>query len=195
MYSYTTAGRPAAGRRDWLHQIAAATNKKQKSFVILFGFKGKNKYLVIFSRMRIKQQNLAPTDIISQRPASHPANPAKKLPSQRNSQPAKQPARISKMKNEKWDPPPFSKMKNEKWNDWPRVFSKMKDSKNQKVNLWNYSKINDWSTEFNVWTVYPFNDWFLKASTIDFWRRQRLIFWVFHILFSFLKLCASYMYI
>ena len=56
MYSYTTAGRPAAGRRDWLHQIAAATNKKQKSFVILFGFKGKNKYFVIFSRIRIFQK-------------------------------------------------------------------------------------------------------------------------------------------
>ena len=112
MYSYTTAGRPAAGRRDWLHQIAAATNKKQKSFVILFGFKGKNTYFVIFSRIRINQQNLAPTDIISQRPANHPANPAKKPASQRNSQPAKQPARISKMKNEKWDPPIF---KNEKW--------------------------------------------------------------------------------
>ena len=62
MYSYTTAGRPAAGRRDWLHQIAAATNTKQKSFVILFGFKGKNKYFVICSRIRINQYNLEPTD-------------------------------------------------------------------------------------------------------------------------------------
>ena len=152
MYSYTTAGRPAAGRRDWLHQIAAATNKKQKSFVILFGFKGKNKYFVIFSRIRIFQK--------------------------------------WKMKN---GIPPFSKMKNEKWNDCPRVFSKMKNSKNQKVNLWIYSKINDWSAEFNVWTVYTFNDWFLKTSKIDFWRRQRLIFWTFD--FFIFEKCAFYIYI
>ena len=140
MYSYTTAGRPAAGRRDWLHQIAAATNKNQKSFVIVFGFKGKNTYFVIFSRIRIFQ---------------------------------------------KW------KMKNE--HVWPRVFSKMKDSKVQKVNLWTISKINDWSAEFNVWTVYTFNDWFLKTSKIDFWRRQKLIFWTFD--FFIFEKCAFYIYI
>ena len=110
MYPYAPASRPAAGRRDWLHQIAAATNKKQKSFVILFGFKGKNKYFVTFPRIRINQYNLEPTDIISQRPVHHPANPAKKPASQRNSEPARQTA-SSDFKNEKWKNgiPPLNK--------------------------------------------------------------------------------------
>ena len=102
-------------------------------------------------------------------------------------------SKISKMKNENGIPPIF---KTEKWKMkcLTQGFSKMKYSKNQKVNLWSYSKINDWSAEFNVWTVYTFNDWFLKTSKIDFWRRQRLIFWTFDF-FHFWKMRLLYLYL
>ena len=125
-------GRPsqAAGRRDWVHQIAAAVNKSKRTLWYSSASKGQINILVFFTH---KNKS---TELCTNRhhqPAGQPAIQAiqpKKPAGQRSSQPAKQPARISKMKNEKWDPL-ISNMNNEKWHICPRGFSKMKVSKVQ----------------------------------------------------------------